>query len=125
MPITGSAKTPIPRERDAFYNARSEFDHDGEAIYLCTRPGHGRRHDPHHRGRGARLGLARLSSEASTPHSLTIITVADGALTLRWDEGSLQVPVGSSVVVPALLGSYSLAGDAIVLRSTVPPGDAD
>ena len=71
-----------------------------------------------------RLGPTGSSNEASTPHSLAIITVADGAITLQWGEGSLQVPVGSSVVVPALLGPYSLVGDAIVLRSTVPAADA-
>lgn len=72
-----------------------------------------------------RLGLTRHRNEASTPHSLAIITVADGAITLQWDDGSLQVPVGSSVVVPALLGPYSLVGDAVVFRSTVPKTDAE
>ncbi|UCH27510.1 MAG: class I mannose-6-phosphate isomerase [Trueperaceae bacterium] len=65
---------------------------------------------------GAELELATESS------SLEILTTYQGSITLRCGEQSMLLSRGTSVLLPALLGSYSLAGTGRVLRSYLPSG---
>jgi mannose-6-phosphate isomerase len=58
---------------------------------------------------------------ATTPSSLEILTVYQGSITLR--QGKWQAPLtqGTSVVLPAALGCYTLNGAGRVLRAYLPP----
>ncbi len=55
--------------------------------------------------------------DGATFHALF---VAEGSIRLEWNGGSLEAPAGTSVLVPAALPAYTLAGHATVLRTTVP-----
>jgi mannose-6-phosphate isomerase len=46
--------------------------------------------------------------------------VSEGEAVLSWGEETLTAPAGTSVLVPAALPAYTLAGSATVLRTTVP-----
>ena len=56
------------------------------------------------------------------PGSFEILTLIDGALTLRWPGGTRTLVRGTSVVLPAVLGDYTLApiDTAALLRCYVP-----
>jgi len=45
--------------------------------------------------------------------------VSEGKATIEWEGGSLSAPAGTSVLVPAALPTYTLAGNATVLRTTI------
>jgi mannose-6-phosphate isomerase len=46
--------------------------------------------------------------------------VSEGEAVVEWNGDSLTAPAGTSVLVPAALQSYTLAGRATVLRTTIP-----
>ena len=46
--------------------------------------------------------------------------VAEGETIISWGEESLTAPAGTSILVPAILPVYTLAGSATVLRTTIP-----
>jgi len=62
------------------------------------------------------------------PGTFEILTVIEGDARLRWQDGVLPLPRGTSVVVPAQLGAYTLGPDvgaATWLRVYVPDVDRD
>jgi mannose-6-phosphate isomerase len=63
-----------------------------------------------------RIGLATSAA------SLEYLTVTRGEVKLDWHAGELDLPAGTSVVLPATLGEYRLSGDAEILRCYVPVG---
>jgi len=46
--------------------------------------------------------------------------IAEGEAVIEWEGGSLSAPAGTSVLVPAALPAYTLAGNATVLRTMIP-----
>ncbi|MWV44229.1 class I mannose-6-phosphate isomerase [Paenibacillus sp. HJL G12] len=56
----------------------------------------------------------------TTPASFTILVICDGNGTLGWNGGSLEYKAGQCFLLPANLGSYTLEGNATVLRSYLP-----
>ena len=46
--------------------------------------------------------------------------VSEGEAVIEWDGGKITAPAGTSVLVPAALPAYTLAGHATVLRTTIP-----
>ncbi|MDH3981631.1 MAG: class I mannose-6-phosphate isomerase [Kiritimatiellaceae bacterium] len=46
--------------------------------------------------------------------------VSEGTAEISWDDGTLSAPLGTSVLIPAALPAYTLAGNATVLRTTLP-----
>ena len=46
--------------------------------------------------------------------------VSEGEALIEWDGGKITAPAGTSVLVPAALPAYTLAGHATVLRTTIP-----
>ncbi|MBN2164080.1 MAG: class I mannose-6-phosphate isomerase [Pontiellaceae bacterium] len=58
-----------------------------------------------------------VSLDGSTFHALF---VSDGAAEICWNEESLALVSGTSVLVPAAMQGYTLTGNATVLRTTVP-----
>jgi len=67
--------------------------------------------------RGVVRGEWQLST---TPESFDIVIVCEGEGTIGWPEGSLHARAGDCFLLPAPLGSYTLAGSMTVLRSRVP-----
>ena len=57
---------------------------------------------------------------ATSPASLEILTVTRGSVALGWSAGVVELSAGTSAVLPAVMGEYSLEGDAQVLRCYVP-----
>lgn len=56
----------------------------------------------------------------TSPESFTILVVCDGAGTLEWADGSIELERGNCFLLPANLGAYSLNGSVTVLRSYLP-----
>ncbi|GIP29246.1 mannose-6-phosphate isomerase [Paenibacillus sp. J23TS9] len=56
----------------------------------------------------------------TTPESFTILVICEGAGTLSWNNGSMEYKAGQCFLLPANLGSYTLEGQATVLRSYLP-----
>lgn len=54
------------------------------------------------------------------PESFTILVICEGAGTLIWNNGSMEYKAGQCFLLPANLGSYTLEGQATVLRSYLP-----
>ncbi len=52
--------------------------------------------------------------------SFHALFVSAGEARIEWNGGSLAAPAGTSILVPAALPAYTLAGNATVLRTTVP-----
>ncbi|HEY5653356.1 MAG TPA: type I phosphomannose isomerase catalytic subunit [Pontiella sp.] len=46
--------------------------------------------------------------------------VAEGEAEISWEEESLNLAAGTSVLIPAALPHYTLSGNATILRSTIP-----
>lgn len=46
--------------------------------------------------------------------------IAEGELELRWEEKTMLISAGTSILIPAALSSYTLEGQAIVLKIYVP-----
>ena len=46
--------------------------------------------------------------------------VSEGEASIGWEGGNLSAPAGTSILVPAALPSYTLIGNAVVLRTTIP-----
>ncbi|HEY0604404.1 MAG TPA: type I phosphomannose isomerase catalytic subunit [Herpetosiphonaceae bacterium] len=61
---------------------------------------------------------------ATEPESFELLTVIAGGVALLWDETRYQLQTGTSIVLPASLGAYSLqpAPAATILRCYVPSG---
>lgn len=60
---------------------------------------------------------------ATRPTSLEILTLLSGRGELRWDQGSLHLETGASVILPAVLGQYRLIpGPALSPEQTLTPG---
>ena len=57
---------------------------------------------------------------ATSPASLEILTVTRGSVALGWSAGVVELSAGTSVVLPAVMGEYSLEGEAQILRCYVP-----
>ncbi len=57
------------------------------------------------------------SLNGTTFHALF---VAEGEAAVSWNKKELVAPAGTSVLVPAALGGYTLSGKAVVLRTTRP-----
>ena len=55
--------------------------------------------------------------DGSTFHALF---TAEGEATIEWNEGTLTAPAGTSVLIPAALTDYTLAGNATVIRISLP-----
>lgn len=69
-----------------------------------------------------RWTLDAEAQERTEPTSFEILTIIDGATSLSWLEGVLNLKRGQSIMLPAALGDYRLAPDASVtlLRCYVP-----
>lgn len=69
-----------------------------------------------------RWHVAAPTDAATAPETFEILTTIDGAVTLRWSSGDLQLPRGASVVLPASLGAYYVRPDqsATLLRCYIP-----
>lgn len=69
-----------------------------------------------------RWQLAAQQNAATDPATFEILTVIDGAATLTAQNEALDLPRGTSVVLPASLGAYRLAPhpNATLLRCYVP-----
>lgn len=52
--------------------------------------------------------------------SFHALFVAEGEIVIEWEGGSLPAPGGTSILVPAALPTYTLKGEATVLRTTIP-----
>jgi mannose-6-phosphate isomerase len=52
--------------------------------------------------------------------SFHALFVAEGEAEISWQDGVLLLHPGTSVLVPAALPSYTLSGNAVVLRTTIP-----
>lgn len=59
-------------------------------------------------------------NEMTDPSSAELLTALSGELTLRAGEHELVLTQGTSCVLPAALGTYSLEGRGIVLRCYIP-----
>ncbi|MBO2943461.1 class I mannose-6-phosphate isomerase [Paenibacillus sp. F411] len=59
-------------------------------------------------------------SLGTTQDSFTILVTCEGEGTLTWEGGSQKFTSGQCFLLPANLGSYSLEGHAVVLRSYLP-----
>ena len=46
--------------------------------------------------------------------------VSEGDAIIEWDSGKITAPAGTSILVPAALPSYTLVGNATILRTTLP-----
>lgn len=57
---------------------------------------------------------------ATTPESFTILVICEGSGTMSWNSGSMKYKAGQCFLLPANLGSYTLEGQATVLRSYLP-----
>lgn len=57
---------------------------------------------------------------ATTPESFTILVICEGSGTMSWNSGSMEYKAGQCFLLPANLGSYTLEGQATVLRSYLP-----
>ena len=55
--------------------------------------------------------------DGTTFHALF---VAEGEAIISWGDETLPAPIGTSILVPASLPAYTLAGRATVLRTTIP-----
>jgi len=67
------------------------------------------------------LELAGSVDDAPPPNRFAILNVVAGEAALESAAGSLPLPVGSTVLIPAAMSSYTLRGDgATVLKSYVP-----
>jgi mannose-6-phosphate isomerase len=67
------------------------------------------------------LELAGSVDDAPPPNRFAILNVVAGEAALESAAGDLPLPVGSTVLIPAAMSSYTLRGDgATVLRSYVP-----
>ncbi|MGQ9547542.1 MAG: type I phosphomannose isomerase catalytic subunit [Roseiflexus sp.] len=73
-----------------------------------------------------RLTIAAPVEYPVDPATFEILTVIEGAATLRWNTGLRAVQRGDSVVIPACLGGYALLpmGSAQILRAYVPDLEA-
>lgn len=58
--------------------------------------------------------------ETTTPESADLLTVLSGELTLRAGDTEIMLTQGSSCVLPAALGAYTLTGEGVLLRCYVP-----
>ncbi|MDR0267362.1 type I phosphomannose isomerase catalytic subunit [Paenibacillus sp.] len=56
----------------------------------------------------------------TTPESFTILVICEGSGEIVWEGGSLNYQAGQCFLLPANLGSYTLEGQATVLRSYLP-----
>ena len=55
--------------------------------------------------------------DGTTFHALF---VSEGTASVSWGEETLVLPAGTSVLIPAGLGAYTLSGNATVLRTSIP-----
>ncbi len=69
-----------------------------------------------------RLNLSGSVAATTSPSSLQILSPVGGHLVVSASGVQVEAGIGRAVVLPASLGAYTLAGDAVVLRSYV-PGD--
>lgn len=67
--------------------------------------------------KGVVAGTVQLETSAA---SFEIIVIADGKGTIQWGELKQELEKGQCFLLPATLGSYSLSGNLVVLRSVVP-----
>jgi len=67
------------------------------------------------------LEMGGTLDDGPPPNRFAILNVVRGEAALEWAGGSMPLPIGSTVLIPASLPAYTLSGhDAIVLRSFVP-----
>jgi mannose-6-phosphate isomerase len=73
-----------------------------------------------------RLTIAAPVEYPVDPATFEILTVIEGAATLRWNSSACALRRGEAVVIPACLGGYTLlpAGEMRILRAYVPDLDA-
>lgn len=62
-------------------------------------------------------GSIKTHMDGTTFHALFI---TDGTAEISWDNQTLNVDSGTSVLIPAALPNYTLNGNATVLRTTIP-----
>lgn len=70
-----------------------------------------------------RLEKLRVSAPLEVPMDDTTfhaLFIAEGEAEISWEEKSLSAPAGTSILIPAALPAYTLAGNATVLRTTIP-----
>jgi mannose-6-phosphate isomerase len=56
--------------------------------------------------------------------SFHALFVSEGEAAIEWDDGRETAKAGESVLVPAGLPAYTLAGNATVLRASIPAATA-
>lgn len=70
------------------------------------------------------LRIGGTVADATRPSSCQILSVLNGACSVRSEHGEVMLPLGGTAVLPASLGAYSLAGEgARLVRSYVPEAD--
>ena len=70
-----------------------------------------------------RLEKILLSGTLETPlsgESFHVLFVAEGSARIEWKEGAEQIDMGTSLLIPAGLGTYRLSGEATLLRTSIP-----
>ncbi len=56
----------------------------------------------------------------ASPESFVIHIICEGSGSITWEDGTLEVKRGDSLLIPAQLGEYWLEGNMTVLRSQLP-----
>jgi len=69
--------------------------------------------------------LEKLIYSAPQTFSLTgktfhALFVSEGQAFIEWNEEKLQLPAGTSVLIPAAMPTYTLSGNATILRTSIP-----
>lgn len=70
-----------------------------------------------------RLEKLRMSAPLEVPMDGTTfhaLFVAEGTAEISWNEETLAVETGRSILVPAAMPAYTLTGNATILRTTIP-----
>lgn len=69
--------------------------------------------------------IAGKAHENADGSKFFIYTITSGEGSITWDGGELSIVAGESVLIPAAMGVYSLAGNFTALRAYMPDLEAD
>ena len=67
-----------------------------------------------------KIVLAGMCESAMTGETFHALFIAEGEAMLEWNGGSETLKAGESILVPAALPTYTLDGNATVLRTSIP-----
>lgn len=72
-----------------------------------------------------KLDIAGEMKECADGDKFFTLTIAEGSGEIRYDGGVQAFSAGDSLLIPASLGSYSIAGDCTVIKAYVPDRQKD